>query len=155
MVEAAARISRTFRLAAAPDEVWALLADVPQWGRLYPGVASIVPFPEAGADAYLWTMEPLGPPGGRVRTVYACRYHRQPAERTLTWTPVPGVGTAQFEGEARLEPHGAGTRGTLRLNAVLQIPAPRFMRGVVRPAVAAEMERRTDEFLERLGAVAG
>lgn len=150
MITAATTVERSFRLAASPDAAWALLEDVPRWGRLFPHVEAIEPYPAGGPDAYRWTLEPLGPPGGRVRTVYACRYRRQPGARTLSWTPIDGVGTARFEGEARLTPDGDGTAGTLRLGAALQIPAPRFVRAIVEPAVAVEMARMTDTFLGRL-----
>jgi hypothetical protein len=120
-------------------------------------VASIAPHPESGPDAYLWRMEPMGPPGVQVRTVYACRYHRQPAARALDWAPVEGVGNARFEGGVELAPAAdGGSDGTLRLDATLEIPAPRFAQAIVEPAVALEMGRMTDTFLRRLSeALAG
>lgn len=151
MVAARVRVERAFRLAASPDAAWALLADVPRWGALFPRVASVEPFPAAGPDVYRWTMEPMGPPGVQVRTEYACRYLRQPNARVLTWTPVEGVGNARFEGAVRLAPRSdGGSDGALRLAATLQIPAPRFAQAIVEPAVSLEMGRMTDRFLARL-----
>lgn len=160
MIEVPVRVERLFRLPAPPDEAWALLRDVPRWAALFPGVASIEPYAPAeggrgGAGAFLWTMEPMGPPGGRVTTVYACDYTADDAARTLTWTPIESVGNARFEGEAALHEAPGGAAGTLRLEAALQIPAPRFVRAVVEPAVAAEMGRMTDGFLSRLRAAMG
>ncbi len=152
MIETSSRVERTFRLVATPDATWALLADVPRWGHLFPHVTAVEPFPDAGPDAYRWAMAPLGPPGARVETVYACRYVRQPDGRVLAWTPIEGVGNARFEGEVRLRPDGEGTAGTLRLDATLQIPAPAFARAIVEPAVAFEMGRMTETFLGRLDA---
>lgn len=153
MVEVAVRIERAFRLPASPDAAWALLADVPRWSRLYPHVEAVDPLPEAGPGVFRTTMTPLGPPGGRVRVVYACRYTADPEALALVWTPVEGVGTGRFDGEVRLRPEAGVTAGTLRLGAVLQIPAPSFVRGIVGPSVRAEMERMTDTFLGRLGHV--
>ena len=160
MIEVPVRIERAFRLPAPPAEAWVWLRDVPRWGALFPGVAAVEPFaapPEAappagggGAGAFLWTMEPMGPPGGRVTTVYACRYRADDVARTLAWTPVEGVGNARFAGSADLRGGTGGAAGTLRLEATLQIPAPRFARAVVEPAVAFEMGRMTDGFLDRL-----
>ena len=155
MVRARSQVRRDFRLGAPVDAAWALLADVPRWGALFPQVVSVEPFRPsgglAGADAaFVWQMAPMGPPGGRVETVYACRYHADPAHHTLAWTPVEGVGTAQFEGACALAAQGDATAGTLRLDATLEIPAPSFVGAVVRPAVAAEMGRMTDTFLDRL-----
>ena len=151
MIEARARVERARRLAAAPDAAWALLRDVPRWGRLFPHVDSVEPYPEAGPDAFLWRMEPLGPPGAHARVVYACRYRADAASRTLTWTPVEGVGTGSFAGHCALvEGAAGGTDGTLAMDATLRIPAPRLLRGVVVPLVQAEMGRMVDAFLDRL-----
>ncbi|MGB3544464.1 SRPBCC family protein [Rubrivirga sp.] len=150
MIEARARIERERTLSAALEDAWAVLTDVAKWGPLFPHVDSVVPYPEAGESAFIWTMEPLGPPGARVRTVYACRYHADPASHTLTWTPVEDVGTGRFAGHCILEDAGDETRGTLLMDAMLEIPAPRFMRGVVAPLVQVEMGRMTDTFMDRL-----
>ena len=164
MIEVPVRIERAFRLDASAEAAWAWLRDVPRWGALFPGVASVEPYAappggapggapggRGGADAFVWTMEPMGPPGGRVTTVYACRYRADDDARALTWTPVEGVGNARFAGAAALRDVAGGAAGTLRLEAALQVPAPRFVRAVVEPAVAFEMGRMTDEFIVRLG----
>ena len=164
MVRVPVQIARSFRLPAPVERAWALLADVPAWGVLFPQIVSVEPFEPAGGvrqpgkptePAFLWRMAPLGPPGGRVETVYACRYHHAPETHTLRWTPVDGVGTAQFAGSCALRPEGDATDGdatvgTLRLDATLDIPAPSFVRAVVQPAVEFEMGRMTDTFIERL-----
>ena len=121
MIEARARIERERHLSAPLEDAWAVLIDVTRWGPLFPHVDSVVPYP-AGDSAFIWTMEPLGPPGARVRTVYACRYHADPETHTLTWTPVEGVGTGQFAGHCVLEAAGDETHGTLLMDAVLEIP---------------------------------
>ena len=149
MIEARALIERTRTLPADLEDAWALLTDVPRWGVLFPHVTSVEPYPDE-PGAFIWRMEPLGPPGGRVRVVYACRYHADPDTHTLSWTPVEGVGTGRFEGRCALEDAGGETRGTVVMDALLEIPAPGFMRGVVAPLVQAEMGRMTDTFLVRL-----
>ena len=165
MIEVPVRVERAFALAAPPEAAWAWLRDVPRWGALFPGVASVRPYdapPATGAEngatslgAFVWQMEPMGPPGGRVTTVYACRYLADDDGLALAWRPVEGVGNARFAGGAALRPAPGGAAGTLRLEAALQVPAPRFVRAVVEPAVAAEMGRMTNEFLRRLGRAVG
>lgn len=151
MVTVDTHVARRVRLAAPVEAAWAFLKDVPRWGALYPHVASIESY---GEGAYLWRMEPLGPPGGRVSIVYACRYYADEATRTLRWTPIREVGNAAFDGECSVEPDGdAATVGSLRMDATLQIPAPMFLRAVVRPSVEHEMARLTDTFAERLSHV--
>ena len=157
MVHATSHVRRTFRLAAPVGAAWALLADVPRWGVLFPHVETVEPLAVGDrppGDVFIWRMAPLGPPGGRVETVYACRYAADPDAHALTWTPVDGVGNARFEGACALQPDLArgdeATTGTLRLDATLAIPAPSFLKAVVEPAVALEMGRMTDTFLARL-----
>lgn len=160
MVRVTTQIERAFRLAVPVEDAWALLADVPAWGALFPHVILVEPFEtDLPGTAFLWRMEPLGPPGGRVETVYACRYDAQPESHTLTWTPIPDVGTAQFAGSCALaaEPapsdaSGTATTGRLQMDATLEIPAPSFVRGIVQMAVSLEMERMVGTFLDRLAA---
>ena len=154
MIRAAARIQRSFQLAAPVEAAWALLADVPRWGVLFPHVESVEPLADdrQPGPAFVWRMAPLGPPGARVETVYACRYTAEPARHALSWTPVEGVGNARFAGSCVLEDGGDVTTGALRLDATLEIPAPSFVRAIVEPAVAAEMGRMTDTFIGRLDA---
>ena len=157
MVHARSRIDRRFRLGASVEAAWALLRDVPRWGALFPGVASVGPFDAGGqpGESFVWRMAPMGPPGGRVETVYACRYAADPEAHTLTWTPVEDVGNARFAGSCALWADGAATAGRLQLDATLQIPAPSFVRALVEPAVALEMGRMTDTFLGRLDRALG
>ncbi len=150
MIDAHARIERARHLSASPDHAWAFLEDVLRWGPLFPHVETVEPYPAAGPMAFRWELEPLGPPGRKVRTVYACRYDADADTRTLTWTPVEGVGTAQFAGRCALTPAGDGTDGTLEMDARLAIPAPGFLRAVLAPLVHVEMSRMVDTFLERL-----
>ena len=148
MVESSTRVERTLRLDAPLAEAWEMLLDVPRWGMLFPHVDTIEPM---GEGQYLWRMEPLGPPGRKVRVVYACRYDADEATRTLTWTPVEGVGNAAFAGACAIEPDGdAATVGHLQLDATLQIPVPGFLSAIVHPAVDLEMTRLTAIFAERL-----
>ena len=149
MIRVPAEVQRTFALPVSPEAAFALMRDVPAWGALFPNVARITALEE---DVWQWDMKPLGPPGFEARTVYACRYVFNAETHEVTWTPEPGVGNATFAGGVRFAPEasGGGTAGTLWLDAALDIPAPRFMGGIVRPAVAFEFGRMTDQFLSRL-----
>ncbi|MEM1056523.1 MAG: SRPBCC family protein [Bacteroidota bacterium] len=150
MIRVPAEVRRTFRLAVPAPEAFTLMRDVPRWARLFPNVESVQPLPEAGEDAYVWTMEPLGPPGVQVRTVYACRYTFDAEGLQVNWVPVPGEGNATFTGGVAYTEDGPEADGALWLEAELEIPAPRFVAGVVRAALTAEFGRMTDRFLRRL-----
>ena len=153
MVRVTTHVGRRFELGAPPEAAWALLRDVARWGPLFPHVEAVEPGP--GPDVWTTRMAPLGPPGGRVRVVYACRYAADAAARSLTWAPVEGVGNARFSGAASLAPAAGGTAGTLRLDARLQVPAPALLRPLVEAAIGAEMGRMTNTFLGRLDAALG
>ena len=155
MIAVRSVVERRFRLAASLDRAWALLQDVPAWGALFPKVASVAPLPDHGAGVFAWQMEPMGPPGGRVEVVYACRYVADPEGHALEWAPVEDFGNAAFAGGCHLWAEGDGTAGTLRLDSTLQIPAPRFARPLVQAALPPEMGRMTDTFLRRLDATLG
>lgn len=148
-------LARPFGLRAAPARAFALLRDVPAWGRLFPHVEHVVPLADQ-PDAFVWTLAPLGPPGLAVQTVYACRYASDPAAGALSWSPVDGIGNARFAGRVALTPGRDGsTHGHLRLDAVLQLPAPAFARPVVEGAVRLAFRQMTETFLERLDQTLG
>lgn len=141
---------RTAALRLAPAAAMEMLADVPAWGRLFPRVASIEPL--NAADAFLWTMEPIGPPGAAVQTVYGCRYTF--GERSVAWTPVAGIGNARFSGQVEVEARADGGADLhLALESVLTVPAPAFVRPLVVAAVSLEFRRMIDIFAARLEAL--
>ena len=150
MIRVPVVLDRAFRFDVGVDAAFDLLSDVPAWGRLFPRVTSLDPVPEHGPHAWRWTMDPLGPPGFEAVTVYGCRYVVEAERHSVVWAPIESVGNARFEGEVALKPEGEGTAGSLHLAADLELPAPRFARAVVQPAVAFEMGRMTDAFLRRV-----
>ena len=158
MIRVPAEVRRTFTLWAPPQAAFAFLSDVPRWAALFPGVERVVPLAPGpgGEEVWRWEMAPMGPPGAEVRTVYACSYTFNAEALRVTWEPVPGVGNAEFAGGGALAASGGrgtgGTAGELWLEASLEVPAPRFVAGVVRAAVGAAFGRMTDQFLARLRA---
>ena len=129
---------------------FALLSDIPRWGGLYPRVASLDPLPEHGLDAWRWQMEPMGPPGFEAWIVYGCHYTINAERHTVTWTPLAGVGNSLFSGTAELVGGANLCSGRLRLEADLEIPAPRFVKPLVSAQVGFEMGRMTDTFIRRV-----
>lgn len=140
---------RTAALRLSPAAAMALLADVPAWGRLFPRVATIAPLDPDVPDAFVWTMEPIGPPGVAVQTVYGCHYTF--GSKTVAWTPIDGVGNARFSGQVAVEARADGGADLhLALDSVLTIPAPAFIRPLVVAAVSLEFGRMMDAFAARL-----
>ena len=150
MIRARVALDRTFDLPVGIETAFALMADIPAWGALYPRVASLDPLPEHGPAAWRWQMEPMGPPGFEARTVYGCRYAIDPERHSVTWTPIESVGNALFSGAVGLVGGANLASGRLHLEADLEIPAPWFVRPLVQAQVAFEMGRLTDVFLRRV-----
>ncbi|MEL6614976.1 MAG: SRPBCC family protein [Bacteroidota bacterium] len=155
MIRVPAEVERSFMLPASPEAAYAALRDVPTWAALFPGVEAIEPL---APDVWQWEMEPMGPPAVQVRTIYACRYTFDDETRTVAWAPEPGVGNATFEGAVTLAPEagqapeasGGTCSGALWLEATLEVPAPRFVAGVVKAAIGVAFGQMTDRFLDRL-----
>ena len=149
MAEIPVDLARRFALPVPVEEAYAFLQDVPRWGLLFPHVERIDP--EDEPQVWRWTMEPLGPPGFAVQTVYACRYTFTPESHAVAWAPIDGVGNARFEGSVTLAHADSETcTGDLLLRARLTLPIPGFALPIARPAVVAEFGRSTDRFLSRL-----
>lgn len=152
MIRVPAEVERSFHLEVTADRAFDLMRDVPRWAWLFPNIEAVDPLPGHGPDAWCWTMQPLGPPGIQVQTVYACRYTFDDDRLEVTWAPIPGEGNATFAGGVAYTDRGTEADGTLWLEAELEIPAPRFVAGIVRAALDAEFGRMTDRFLTRLAA---
>lgn len=150
MIRVPVSLDRRFDLPVGLGAAFALLSDIPRWGGLYPRVASLEPLPEQGPDAWRWQMEPMGPPGFEARIVYACRYAIDPERHAVTWTPIENVGNSLFSGAAELVGGANLCSGRLRLEADLEVPAPRFVKPLVSAQVGFEMGRMTDVFLRRV-----
>jgi hypothetical protein len=129
MFEIEAPFSQTIRVTASPQEVFTVVADVPDSVAHFADVEALVP--EAGG--YRWTLKRAGVGKLSLQMVYGCRYTSDPEVPIVRWQPMDGVGTARVSGHWQIEPDGTGTRLTLHNNLALRIDAPRLIR---RPAAA-------------------
>lgn len=156
-----AQVERTQTVPVSRERAFELLLDVPAWAALFPRVDTIEPVPATPAadvpldghdlGAFRWAMVPMGPPGLEMVTEYACRYGADRDTWQLAWVPVEGVGNARFSGAARLAEAGPDACAiALRIDAELQIPAPRLLRRVVEAAVHFEFGRTVDTFLDNV-----
>ena len=150
MAEVAVSLARSRSVGTSAAEAHAFFADVARWSALFPRAERVERVPGADGEVWRWTMEAMGPPGYAVQTVYACRYHTDAAALTVDWEPVAGEGNAAFAGGVQLRPDGDEAVVDLRLDAVLDLPVPRFAMAVVKPAVALEFGRMTDRFIARV-----
>lgn len=138
-------VDRTFTVRAAPDEVWALLADVAASAAFFPDVDRLTPL---GDGTWRWELAAVGPPQARFQTVYACRYVGDAKARTMVWTPVDGVGNARVAGTWRVDGRGAGAALVLHTTCRLVLPLPGLLRPVVAPAVDLAFRRSVHTYVD-------
>ena len=137
---------RRREIGAAPDQVFALLADVPDSVAHFPDVLELV----SEQGGYTWHMKPerIGPV--RVQTIYACRYRIDRERRSVLWEPIAGIGNALVRGAWEIAPADPGTRLTLRTEFDLELDVPRLLRGAAQPIVQSKLERLLDTYLDNL-----
>jgi carbon monoxide dehydrogenase subunit G len=134
-----ASVSRSLQTTATPDQVYALLADVPRSVAHFPDLEALVPT----GDIYEWRLKKLGAGPLIFQVVYASRYHFDPVGKRVWWEPVPNRGNTRVEGKWIIQPHGAGTRFTMEAKYQVDTPFPRLMR----PAAEAIMEKENDRII--------
>ena len=147
MLELTNRFVKTVEVTAAPADVHAVLADVPDSVNHFPDLESLVP--ERGG--YTWTLARMGKGKLSHQLVYACRYDCDPDVPSVAWTPIDGVGNAHVSGRWIIEPSGSGTRLTLHNDLTLFIRrAPRMIRAVAQPVLTRENSRVMAIYLDNL-----
>lgn len=129
MFEIEAPFRQMIRVRATPQEVFAVVADVPDSVAHFADVESLVE--EDGG--YRWTLKRAGVGKLSLQMSYGCRYTSDPDVPAVRWEPMEGIGTARVSGRWQIEPDGSGTRLTLHNHLALRIDAPKLIR---RPAAA-------------------
>jgi carbon monoxide dehydrogenase subunit G len=136
-----------FEVHAKAAEVFAVLSDVPTSASHFPKVAELV---DMGGNTYRWELEKVGTPQLNVQTVYAAKYVANKKKRTVTWTPVPGVGNAQIGGSWAIVDKKTSTEITLNVQGALTVPLPALMAAVVAPFVTNENEALVEGYIDSL-----
>ncbi|MAE29926.1 MAG: hypothetical protein CMJ87_13240 [Planctomycetes bacterium] len=134
-----ASFRQAIRVTASPQEVFAVVADVPDSAAHFPGVESL----DADSAGYRWILKRAGVGKLSLQLVYGCRYTSDSALPVVRWEPIEGIGSARVSGHWQIDPDGTGTRLTLHNQLALRIDAPRLIR---RPA-AAVLEKENARML--------
>ena len=151
MAKIKAKLERVRELAASPEDVFSLLADVPDSVSHFPDVASL----EEEAGGYRWTMKPTSVAGIRAQTIYGCRYHMDREGLEIRWEPLAGVGNALVHGTWKIAADGPGTRLELATQFEIELDLPLLLRGPAKPFVKGELGRLLDQYLENLATTLG
>lgn len=147
MIEVTNELERTMVVSATPEQAFALVCSIPDSSAHFPGVESVTP--EAGG--WTWKLEKAGVGSISLQAVYGCRYTPDAAARTLAWAPVEGVGNTRVSGSWRIGLGPGGTRLEFKNRAVLSLPLPRLMRGMVEGFIQRENAKLIDGYLANLG----
>src|SRR5512136_2776467 len=113
-----------FVVKAPLAEVFEVLADVPTSASHFPKVDRLV---DLGENTYRWELQKVGTAQVHIQTVYASKYVADRRKRTVTWTPVPGVGNGQVGGSWTLSERKNGTQVVLHVAGELTMPLPALM----------------------------
>ena len=137
-----------FAVKAKYDDVFALLADVPESVSHFPKVEQLT---DMGDGVYKWEMQKVGTQQVNIQTVYASKYASDKAKGTVKWTPVKGVGNAQVGGSWKLSDNkGKTTKCVLKIDGAVDVPLPGLMKMVVQPVVASEFEKLVEKYVDNL-----
>ncbi|HVZ46679.1 MAG TPA: SRPBCC family protein [Ramlibacter sp.] len=142
-----------FDVKAKPEEVFALLADVPESVSHFPKVDKLT---DMGEGVYKWEMQKVGTKQVNIQTVYASKYVSDEAKRTVKWAPVKGVGNALVGGSWKITDNkGKSTKCVLKIDGTVDVPLPAVMKVIVEPVVAGEFEKLVEKYIENLCAALG
>jgi carbon monoxide dehydrogenase subunit G len=136
-----------FVVKAPLAEVFEVLADVPTSASHFPKVERLV---DLGDNTYRWELQKVGTAQVHIQTVYASKYVADRRKRTVTWTPVPGVGNGQVGGSWTLSERKNATQVVLRVAGELTMPLPALMKLIVAPVVIGENERLIEKYIANL-----
>lgn len=138
-------VNKTFDVNADVDRVFDLLANVPESASHYPNVDKLN---DKGDGVYEWVMEEIGVANFSHQVIYSSKYVSDKAAGTIEWTPVGG--NSDISGNWKLSDNGSGTTCVFTVNADLDIPVPRLLKGMAKPMVEQQFNGQIDEYIGNL-----
>lgn len=142
-------VTKSFSVAASADDVFKVLADVPESTSHFPKLANLV---KEGDNVYRWEMEKVGAGSASIQTIYACEYASDASTRDISWKPSK---TADSNGKVSgtwkiAESASGGTDITFSTSATLTLPLPKLTKAMVSPVVKSEFEGMIDKYISNL-----
>jgi hypothetical protein len=124
-----------------------LLADVPRSVSHFPDLEKLQ---DEGDGCYRWLLKPLGAAGISHQVIYACRYVANAQQRTIIWTPVPGIGNGVIKGQWRLIENRQGTTVEFNTSGELDIAVPMLFRAAAKPVVQGLFQNQVKGYLKNI-----
>lgn len=138
-------VNKTFDVDADVDRVFDLLANVPESASHYPNVEKLN---DKGDNVYEWVMEEIGVANFSHQVIYASKYVGDKAAGTVVWTPAGG--DSEVSGDWKLTSNGSGTTCEFTVNANLDLPVPRLLKGMAKPLVEQQFDGQIDQYISNL-----
>ncbi len=148
MREVTVRVKRSAVVSAPPEDVHAVLANVPDSGAHFPEVTSLT----ESDGVYTWVLREKGGGGMTLQITYACRYVADPDTHAVTWTPVSEVGNARVSGSWSIAAEGSGTRFTLDNELTVLLNVSRLVAKVAKPLVQRGYTNQLERYVANLAA---
>lgn len=136
-----------FAVKAPFDEVFDVLADVPESVSHFPKVHQLV---DMGGGVFRWEMEKVGTAQVNIQTIYASKYASNKAKGSVIWTPVKGVGNALVGGSWKIVDKKKSTELELKISGKVDVALPGLMKMIVVPVVAGEFEKLVEKYIDNL-----
>jgi carbon monoxide dehydrogenase subunit G len=147
-MDVSATADHSFSVPASPDEAFALVSDVPDSVRHFPGLES---FDAAGPGAWRWTLAKLGSGKLSLQTIYTCRYTSDAGTHGVRWVAADAAeDNARAEGTWTITAEGSGARVRLVNTLTVTVPVPRLMRRPAQALVRRENERLIKRYVDNI-----
>ncbi|MCP5162763.1 MAG: SRPBCC family protein [Hahellaceae bacterium] len=140
-------VKRDFKVKADFDQVFDLLANVPESASHFPKVDKLV---DLGDNTFRWEMEKLGVDKHALQTVYACKYISDKAKGSIVWTPITGEGNGVVSGSWTIEKLDKGTHIKFHTEGQLTLPLPGLLKLAISPVVKHEFNALVDTYTDNL-----
>ena len=141
-------VERAFETAAPSARVFGLLSDVPKSASCFPDVERLE---DLGGNAFRWTMEKIAIGDQTLQqTIYACRYHSDPAIKSVVWTPIEGEGNALVDGAWSIASREKGSSVTLKTAGKLLVDLPGFLQFLLSPMIVFAFTQKIDRYIANI-----
>ena len=139
-------VNESFVSPKSVDEVFALLADVPESASYFPDVEELN---DLGDNCFQWKMEKVGAGDHAIQTIYSAEYTVNAEEGTITWEPIEDdEGNSEVSGSWTISETDEGTLAEFSSNACLTLPLPGLLKMAISPVVKKEFGKKISKYLE-------
>lgn len=147
-ITVAIELNRDIDLAGTYDDVFDLLADVPESASHFPKVDKLV---DMGDNTFRWEMEKIGVDKHSIQSIYACQYTGDREAGKISWEPLKGEGNGVVRGSWTLTRNSdQSTHARFQTKAELTLPLPGLLKLAISPVIKHEFNSLVDTYMANL-----